>query len=112
MEINFFAGIKIKLFLDRDKYNKFIIKHNHNITASDFTQGIATHLQNIINGESKFIIGIFLNDYRVCIHEASHIVTYLMQDLGIKDDEFRAYMVEYISEQLINKLAIIGEDNG
>ena len=51
-----------------------------------------------------FIIGVFIDNVNIVAHEASHCTTHIMEFLGIKDDEFRAYMVGYITQEICLKL--------
>lgn len=94
-----FVGIEIDVLTDRNEWKKYIEKHGHSSDPNNIS-GKAFWLEK--NGVNKFAIGLFVDEAETCVHEASHIVTFIMECYSIEDDEFRAYMCGYISQELFN----------
>lgn len=97
-----FCDCEINVSFKKEEYNKSIkSKSSDSGILVHFGQnGKATWLENKENGAPYFIIGIFIDDVEVVAHEASHCTTHIMDFLDIKDDEFRAYMVGYITKEI------------
>ena len=101
-----FCDVVINVSFDKEEYNRAIKAKNsdNDILAHFGDSGKATWLENKENGSPYFIIGVFVDDVNTVAHEASHCTTHIMEFLGIKDDEFRAYMVGYITREICLKL--------
>lgn len=112
-EIKIFCDCVINVYFDREEYNE-VIKSKVGecyVIAGVGVNGKATWLENPENGSPYFIIGVFIDDVNIVAHEASHCTTHIMDFLGIKDDEFRAYMVGYITKEICLKLKEIKDKN-
>ena len=101
-----FCDCIVNLSFDKEQYNKTVKSKSSDetILAHFGENGKAVWLENKKNGSPYFIIGIFFDNIEIVSHEASHITTHIMDYLGIKDDEFRAYMVGYITKEICNRL--------
>ena len=107
IKIKPFCDFVINVSFDKKEYNRIIksrIDDYDDMIAAIGVNGKATWLENKENGSPYFIIGIFADLVEVVAHEASHCTTHIMDFLGIKDDEFRAYMVGYITQEICLKL--------
>lgn len=96
----------IHISFNKEEYNKKLssITSDDTVYAHDGEMGKATWLQNNKDNTPFFIVGIFCDNIEIVAHEASHITTHLMDYLGIKDDEFRAYTVGYVTKEICNRL--------
>lgn len=62
------------------------------------------------NGRTVILAGgptvIRLNnkDFPIIAHESFHAVSFLMQKIGVKDEEAYAYAIQYLTEEITNKL--------
>jgi hypothetical protein len=64
---------------------------NVNFGASGFTANNATWIKDD-------------NDMNTIIHESYHLVKFIVDMLGIKDQETEAYMLTYIVQSTVNKI--------
>ena len=94
-KINGVFGINIEIFTNAEKLCK---KYNQPMSDFEYFDGRALHMEK--KGKVRFIIYLGVQDFKTVAHEASHITTFIMNHLDIKDDEFRAYLVGYICEQV------------
>lgn len=81
------------------------IVDNFNQSEEDFINVYGRALQlNNANGDTAYIIYVEdINNISVICHEVSHIVTYVIREYDISDeDEFRAYLMQYIVDSIIN----------
>jgi len=99
MRINLAFGERCEIYLDADKVVK---KYNLDIADFEYVDGRALHLEK--NGRTKFVMFLNSTSYKTIAHEASHIADYTCDFFTIKDDEFKAYMVGHIVDQVIYKL--------
>ena len=109
-----FCDVIINLSFNKEEYNKVIksrIDDCEDMIAGFGVNGKATWLENKENGSPYFIIGVFVDLVEIVAHEASHCTTHIMDFLGIKDDEFRAYMVGYLTREICQKLRDIKDKN-
>lgn len=106
IKIKPFCDCVINVSFDKEEYNRAIKSKisDENILAHFGESGKATWLENKDTGVPYFIIGVFIDNVNIVAHEASHCTTHIMDFLGIKDDEFRAYMVGYITQEICLKL--------
>jgi len=55
--------------------------------------------------DNGLAFGMYINkkdfQYKIVIHESVHIIDFLMEETGINDIEFRAYMIEDLSHRII-----------
>ena len=103
--IHLFTKFEAILITSQKEMNKFIKFHKINARPTDITHtGRALWITNEDNGASIFSIYIDKNrfDVGLIIHESVHVVQHLMECIGIKDYEFQAYMVEYLSTKIID----------
>jgi len=49
-----------------------------------------------------YIINLIVRDVQVMAHEASHASDFILRQRNIKDEEARAYLVGYITQELFN----------
>ena len=93
-------GEKLEVYLEADdivrKYSAI------NIDEFEHIDGRALHMEK--NGRVRFVMYLGSTSYKTIAHEASHIADYASAFFDIKDDEFRAYMVGHLVDQIIYKL--------
>ena len=99
MKIDLAFGEKCEVYLDADRVVK---KYNLDLADFEYIDGRALHLEN--NGQTKFVMFLNSTSYKTIAHEASHIADYACGFFTIKDDEFKAYMVGHIVDQVVYKL--------
>lgn len=106
IKIKPFCDVIINVSFSKEEYNRSIKSKSSDsdILAHFGDSGKSTWLENKENGVPYFIVGIFVDLVNIVAHEASHCTTHIMDFLGIKDDEFRAYMVGYITREICQKL--------
>lgn len=97
-----FTKYSVAFFDDYKEWNKDMdinCKGQHKVSISSIGKALFDEL------EDGIILCIFINkkhySYRHAIHEATHIVDFLMEYVGIDDTEFRAYTIEYLSVNII-----------
>ena len=103
-----FTKFNVSLFLSVEDWNLAMKINNIDEVINENTLGRA-----FINSDNgiKLAMYISLKDFKYgnVIHEATHIVDFLMEEIGINDIEFRAYMIEDLSVQVIEKIRSIIE---
>ncbi|MCK9532617.1 MAG: hypothetical protein M0R77_19185 [Gammaproteobacteria bacterium] len=97
-----FADSEIEVYFSRDKYRRFLKKHEHDNESLDNLAGQSIWLEHGATYRHVFAIGIFEDIADTCIHEAVHAVDNIMERYNIHDREFKAYMTGYISCELFN----------
>jgi len=83
--------------------HKKIIK-KYGLSEDDFRNidGRALILEK--NGNTKFVMYIGTDTYKTIAHESSHIADYTSEFFGIDDDEFKAYLIGHLVDQIIYKI--------
>ena len=107
-QFHLFAKFSLSLFLSAEDWNLAMKINNMNDSINEKTLGRA-----FINTDDGIKIGMYirLNNFRYgnVIHESTHIIDFLMEEIGITDIEFRAYMIEDLSVRVIEKITGIIE---
>ena len=80
------------VYIGEDEKVKF--KKDYKIEGHDISLGISSGNAIWCKNESIAII----------IHELHHVVTFITDLKGIKDEEFQAYLQEYLYIQIVKKL--------
>lgn len=87
-------GYSVYFFFGIDESERFIkdtgVK-NVNFSSRGFTSNNASWIKND-------------NDMGSIIHEAHHLKKFLVDQLGIKDEETEAYLITYIVEEAAHKI--------
>ena len=93
-------GEKVKIYTEAED----IVRKYSATTISEFEyiNGRALHMEK--NGRTRFVMYLGSTEYKTIAHESSHIADYACTFFDIKDDEFRAYMVGHLVDQIIHKL--------
>ena len=107
-----FCDVVVHVAFSKKTYNKAIKQKTRDtsVLVQKGDQGRATYLESNDTGAPFFIVGIFVDDISYVVHEASHTTTYIMEHLNIKDDEFRAYTVGFLTERICHRLKQIKDD--
>ena len=105
VEINGVFGHNVVLYT---KYKKAAKTYN---LPEDLFVNVAGRSMFAYSTENQPMFGIYIRDLdcNTIAHESSHVTTYIMKTLNIKDDEFRAYLTGYLSGQILE--VIYGENN-
>ena len=84
----------VYFFFGKDESKRFIKESgvkDINFSARGFTSNNATWIKND-------------NDMGSIIHEAHHLKSFIVEQLGINDEETEAYLITYIVEEAANKI--------
>ena len=103
--IKLFTKFDMALFTDNKELNKFLKMHNQdNLVVEGHYNYLGRSLSFFNNGIPYYVMFIDVERYIIgtAIHESTHIIDFLMMDIGINDIEFRAYMIEELSINIIN----------
>lgn len=95
MEIPLFQG-QVWCFFSREDTQKAFDILGHQMDL-EYYGGIAIAAQSNLQGR-VYVIGVFNSSLGVLAHEATHVVQFLCEDVGVEDDETFAYLVQNIFE--------------
>ncbi len=99
MTVDIAFGEKVEVYLDADVVVK---KYNLEMANFEYIDGRAMTLEK--NGKTKFVIFLNCTSFKTIAHEASHIADFASEFFNIDDDEFKAYCVGHLVDQIVYKL--------
>jgi len=99
VKVDIAFGVKCEVYTDAEKLVK---KYNLDMADYEYVDGRATHLEK--NGQTKFTMYLADDSFKTIAHEASHIADYASEFFDIVNDEFRAYVVGHLVDQIVYKL--------
>jgi len=103
--IEIFAGYRLYITNKLNKFNRIVNNTGYNNLKILKDEILAGRAAIIYSNKGPFYIMYLKNkkNIRTVAHEATHISDYISRDLRINDDEFRAHIVGYITNCIINK---------
>jgi len=105
-QFHLFAKFEMSLFLTVQDWNRAMAMNNIDESIDDKQLG-----RSWICTSSGIKLAMYIQTenfkYGNVIHESVHIVDFLMEEIGINDIEFRAYMIEDLAVRVIEKIRIL-----
>ena len=106
-KINLFAGYWVYITDNPKKYNRKLKEVNPELDSYYFINQKGKYPRGkavMLDVESGLFFGIFFRKdafNNTVIHECVHVVEYLMEQINIKDDEFKAILIGYLADEII-----------